>query len=86
MASGDAKARKLLPAWLHDIENAEWTSPLVLKLRHRTASFLSGDRVVFNVGGNDYRIVTVVDFARQAVLIRWVGYHKDYDKIDAATI
>jgi mRNA interferase HigB len=86
MAIGDAKARKLIPAWLHDMEKAEWMTPSDVKQRHRTASFVTGNRVVFNLGGNDYRIVAMVDFPRQAILIRWVGYHKDYDKIDAATI
>ena len=86
MDSGDAKARKLFPAWLEDTETAEWQNSMDIKRRHRTADFLPGNRVIFNLGGNDYRIVTVIDYARQVVLIRWVGYHKDYDKIDAITI
>lgn len=86
MAIGDAKARKLLPAWLYDTEQAQWKTPMNIRERHRTADFLSGNRVIFNPGGNNYRIVTVVDYARQAVLIKWVGYHKDYDKIDTVTI
>ncbi len=86
MSIGDAKARRLFPAWLDDTENAEWRTPSEIRRRHRTADFLPGNRVVFNLGGNDYRLVTVIDYARQIVLIRWVGYHKDYDKIDAAKI
>jgi mRNA interferase HigB len=60
MAIGDAKARKLLPAWLDDTEKAEWQTPLDIKQRHRTADFLEGNRVIFNLGGNDYRIVAVI--------------------------
>jgi mRNA interferase HigB len=86
MAVGDAKARKLLPAWLDDTERSEWRTPSDLKQRHKTADFLPGNRVVFNIGGNDYRIVSVIDYARQVVLIRWVGYHKDYERIDATRI
>jgi len=86
ITSGDAKARKLFPAWLHDAETAEWKTPIDIKRRHATADFLSGNRVVFNIGGNDYRIVAAVDYQRQVVLIRWVGSHRDYDRIDAATI
>ncbi|MEW6138254.1 MAG: type II toxin-antitoxin system HigB family toxin [Thermodesulfobacteriota bacterium] len=86
MMPGDAKARKLFPAWLHDTETAEWKTPSDIKQRHRTADFLPGNRVIFNLGGNQYRIVTVIDYARQVVLVRWVGYHKDYDKINAAVI
>jgi mRNA interferase HigB len=83
---GDAKARKLFPAWLGDVEKAEWRTPSDVKQRHRTADFLPGNRVIFNLGGNDYRIVTVIDYSRKVVLIHWVGHHKDYDKIDAARI
>jgi len=86
MAAGDAKARKLLPAWLYDTEKATWKTPTDIRARHRTADFLPGNRVVFNLGGNDYRIVAVIDYSRQTVLVRWVGYHKSYDKIDATTV
>ncbi len=86
MSAGDAKARRLFPAWLENTENAEWITPSDIRRRHRTADFLPGNRVVFNLGGNDYRLVTVIDYVRQIVLIRWVGYHKYYDKIDAAKI
>ncbi len=86
MALGDAKARRLFPAWLDDVEDAKWKTPADIKRRHRTADVLPGNRVVFNLGGNDVRIVTVIDYIRQVVLIRWAGRHKDYDKIDAPTI
>ncbi len=86
MSIGDAKARRLFPAWLDDTENAEWRTPSEIRRRHTTADFLPGNRVVFNLGGVDYRLVTVIDYVRQIVLIRWVGYHKDYDKIDSAKI
>jgi mRNA interferase HigB len=83
---GDAKVGKLFPSWLEDIEKAEWRTPSEIKQRHRTADFLTGNRVIFNLGGNDYRIVTIIDYARRIVLIRWVGHHEDYDRIDAVTI
>ena len=86
MALGDAKARRLCPAWLDGVEDGEWKTPADVGRRHRTADFLPGNRVVFNLGGNDYRIITVIDYTRQVVLIRWAGRHKDYDKIDAPTI
>jgi len=86
MASGDAKAGKLFPAWLEDTEEAQWHNTMDVKARHPRADFLSGNRVIFDLGGNTYRIVTVIDYERQVVLIRWVGYHKDYDRLDAPTI
>ncbi|MEW6352191.1 MAG: type II toxin-antitoxin system HigB family toxin [Thermodesulfobacteriota bacterium] len=86
IASGDAKARKLFPAWLHEVEAAEWKTPLDLRRRYPTADVLPGNRVVFNIGGNDYRLVAAVDYLRQVVLIRWVGTHRAYDRIDATTV
>ena len=85
MASGDAKARKLSPAWLEDTEEAEWRGTMDVRTRHPRADFLPGNRVIFNLGGNDYRLVTEIDSERQVVILRWVGYHKDYNKIDART-
>jgi mRNA interferase HigB len=86
MSSGDAKARKLFPGWLTDTEKASWICPSDIRNNNRTVDFLSGNRVVFNIGGNNYRIVVEVDYQRQVVLIRWVGYHKDYDRINARVI
>ena len=86
LRSGDAKARKLLPGWLADTERASWNSPSDIRDNNRTVDFLSGNRVVFNIGGNDYRIVAEIDYRRQVALIRWVGYHKDYDRTNARVI
>ncbi|MGO9449722.1 MAG: type II toxin-antitoxin system HigB family toxin [Candidatus Binataceae bacterium] len=53
---------------------------------YATASIVSGDRVVFNIKGNDYRLITAIDYGRQTVFIKWIGTHRDYDKIDARTV
>ena len=50
------------------------------------AWFHSGDRVVFNLKGNDYRMVTAIDYKRRIVFIKWLGPHRDYDKIDPRTV
>ena len=47
---------------------------------------LSAQRVVFNIKGNDYRLVTAINYWRQAVFIKWLGTHRDYDKIDARKV
>ena len=83
---GDAKSRKLLSAWLHETENATWKTPSDIRRTSRTADFLKDNRVIFNIGGNDYRIVSRVDYRQQALIISWVRYHKDYDRIDASNI
>ncbi len=81
MSSGDAKARKLFPGWLIDTERVSWNSPSDVKNNNRTVDFLSGNRVVFNIDGNNYRIVAEIDYQRQVVLIRWVGYHKKVEPV-----
>lgn len=64
MSSGDAKAGKLFPAWIEDTEEAIWRDTADVRRRHGTADFLPGNRVVFNLGGNTYRLITVIDYER----------------------
>ena len=59
---------------------------LEVRQSYATASIVSGDRVVFNIKGNDYRLITAIDYGRQTVFIKWIGTHRDYDKIDARTV
>jgi mRNA interferase HigB len=47
---------------------------------------VSSDRVVFNIKGNDYRLITAIDYKRKIVFIKWLGTHAAYDKIDARTV
>lgn len=57
-----------------------------LKSTYGNASIVSNERVIFNIKGNDYRLITSINFKRQAAYIIWFGTHSEYDKIDAATI
>jgi mRNA interferase HigB len=59
---------------------------LRLRRSHATASIVSADRVVFNIKGNDYRLVVAIDFEKSIVWIKWIGTHKDYDKIDVKEV
>ena len=60
--------------------NASWRSPKDIKLRYPHASFLAGDRVIFNIKGRSYRLVVIVRYVNKAVLIEWVGTHAEYNK------
>src|ERR1019366_2379835 len=71
-----------LDAWFDEARKARWSSARDVKRSYATASIVSADRLVFNVKGNDYRLVVAVDFERSIVWIKWIGTHKDYDKID----
>jgi mRNA interferase HigB len=75
-----------LDAWFHEVKKAKWASAAAVKRSYATASVVSADRIVFNIKGNDYRLVAAVDFARSIVWIKWIGTHKDYDKIDVKEV
>jgi mRNA interferase HigB len=75
-----------LEAWFHEAVAAEWRSSAEVKESYANASILDAERVVFNIKGNDYRLVTAIDYRRQIVFIKWPGTHAAYDKIDARTI
>lgn len=75
-----------LKAWHAEARAASWSSPPEVKAKYRSASILKGSRVVFNVCGNKYRLVVWINYGSQIVYIRFVGTHKEYDKIDAETI
>jgi mRNA interferase HigB len=57
-----------------------------VKRRYATASIVSADRIVFNIKGNDFRLVVSVDFEKSIVWIKWIGSHKAYDKIDVVEV
>ena len=72
-----------LRTWYSDTKNDIWNSPSDIKNKYRNASFLVGNRVVFNIHGNKYRLIIKVNYFSKAVYIRFIGTHKDYDKINA---
>ena len=75
-----------LEAWFGEVSKAAWTSTADVKRLYATASIVSAERIVFNVKGNDYRLVVSVDFEKGIVWIKWVGTHKAYDKIDVTEV
>ncbi|HHN48843.1 MAG TPA: type II toxin-antitoxin system HigB family toxin [Bacteroidales bacterium] len=75
-----------LRSWYHEAKNACWSGPGDLKQQYRNASIVGDGRVVFNIKGNTYRLVVSIDFEFQAIFIRFIGTHKQYNKINAKTI
>ena len=71
-----------LDAWFDEVRKARRSSAAEVKHSYATASIVSADWIVFNIKGNDYRLVAAVDFEKSIVWIKWIGTHKDYDKID----
>jgi len=75
-----------LDAWFDEVSKAEWTSTADVKRLYATASIVSAARIVFNIKGNDYRLVVSVDFEKSIVWIKWIGTHKAYDRIDVKEV
>jgi mRNA interferase HigB len=77
--------RRPLCAWFAIASRADWQSPTDVKRAYRNASFVANNRIVFNIKGNAYRLVTAIHYNRGMMFIRFVGTHREYDKIDAGT-
>jgi mRNA interferase HigB len=75
-----------LQAWYHEAKNADWKNSNELKQRYKSASIIGEGRVVFNIKGNTYRLVVLIDYEFQIIFIRFIGTHREYDKIDAKKI
>lgn len=80
----DSKRR--LRAWYAEARNAVWNTPHDIKQAYAHASFVGRERVVFNIGGNRYRLVVDVKYGRGTVYIRFVGTHVQYDRIDVRNV
>jgi mRNA interferase HigB len=79
-------AEEQLKTWFKEASKASWKNPNDIKTGYPKASILKSGRVVFNICGNRYRLVTRINYERQWVFIRFIGTHKDYDIINADKI
>ena len=79
-------AEKPLRAWLGEVKRADWATPAQLKARFPNASIVGDNRVVFNIGGNRYRLVVWINYAHRAVYVKWFGDHAEYDSIDVREV
>lgn len=81
-----AEARAPLQLWHSTVEAADWATPAELKAAYGDASILKPSRVVFNIGGNKFRLVARINYAYRVVYVRFVGTHVEYDSIDAEAV
>jgi mRNA interferase HigB len=79
-------AAQALKAWAEEARGVSWKTPQQIKDRYASASFLKGNRVVFNLKGNELRLVVAVAYRFEAVYIKFIGTHAQYDLIDAQTV
>ena len=75
-----------LKAWYQETSNATWHDANKIKLEYLSASILPGNRVVFNIKGNHYRLIVKISYDYQMIWIRFIGTHAEYDKINAKKI
>ena len=75
-----ADARRWIENWLADVEQTVWRTPQEIRNRYASASFLPGNRVIFNVRGNDYQLEVIVAFKTGVVVVSWTGTHAEYDR------
>lgn len=80
--SAQPDCRRWVNAWVADVQGNKWQTPQDIKDRYSTVSFLADKIVIFNVRGNNYRLVVKVAYAVQVVSVRWIGTHAEYDKVE----
>lgn len=81
-----AETEQYLKTWYDTAIHSNWKTPNEVKNTYANASILKNERIVFNIKGNDYRLVAKFNFQKGWIFIRFIGTHAEYDKIDANTI
>ena len=79
-------AEQALKAWHAEVKSANWSSPSDVKEMYPSVDVIPGDRLVFNIKGNHYRLIVAVRYDLGIVFIRFVGTHAEYDRVNAETI
>jgi len=81
-----ADTEQQLKSWFQETSNAEWKTPNDVKKEYPNASILNNNRIVFNIKGNNYRLIVRINYSHQMIWIRFIGTHAEYDKINANEI
>ena len=79
-------AQQCVLAWCDEVKKAEWKNPVDIKKQYASVSILKNRRVVFNLKGNDYRLIVAVAYNTGFVFVKFIGTHQQYDAIDANTV
>ncbi len=85
-ADRNAGVRVHIDSWIAEVEKASWNSSNEVKQQYRNASPVGNRRVVFNIKGNDHRLIVAMAYKLQTVYIKFIGSHKEYDAVDAETV
>jgi mRNA interferase HigB len=79
-------AEESLQAWHREVEKEDWDQPAKVKEKYRSASIIKGSRVVFNIKGNDYRLVVKINYPYRVIYVRFIGTHVEYDKVNVEEV
>lgn len=79
-------AEGALRAWHAEAKAANWMSPQEVKNQYANASVIANNRIVFNIKGNDYRLIVAIAYKMQFVYVKFIGTHAEYDKVNAAVV
>lgn len=80
------QAKESVKAWIYEVRYSIWDNTNELKSKYGNASIISSKRVVFNIKGNDYRLIVDIEYKLRIVFVVWFGTHKEYDNIDAKKV
>ena len=80
------QAEQGVDTWYKRVNRISWTTPADVKRDYGTADILPDNRIVFNINGNNFRLIVRINYHRQSVYIRFIGTHAEYDRINATTI
>lgn len=75
-----------IASWIAEVEKASWENSNEVKRQYRNASPVGSRRVVFNIKGNDHRLIVAMAYKLQTVYLKFIGSHKEYDAVDAETV
>lgn len=78
--------RDAVNVWFSRASKAQWKNASDVKQMFASASVINSERIVFNIKGNDYRLIVAIDFEKSIIWIKWIGTHKEYDRIDVAKV
>jgi len=75
-------SRSSLEAWHKEVLKLDWNNPNEVKEMYRSASIIGNEKVVFNIAGNKYRLIVTINYYAKIVFIKFIGTHKQYDKVN----
>jgi len=75
-------SKNALEAWRKEVLKLDWSNPKEIKDMYRSASIIGDTKVVFNIAGNKYRLIVTINYYAKIVFIKFIGTHKQYDKIN----